>query len=344
MKYPTISILIPCRNEVNYIENCLNSVLQNDYPPNNMEVLVIDGDSDDGTVEKIRSFEQKYSIIKLYNNQNKTVPFALNIGIKESKGSFIIRIDAHSTYPTNYFTKLIEWQLKTNADNIGGRWNTLPGNDTTIAQAIALASSSVFGVGNANYRLKTKIVQEVDTVPFGCYKKEVFDKIGLFDEELTRNQDDEFNARLINNGGKIFLVPEIEINYFARKNLRLLSKMNYQYGLFKPLVNRKLGKPATLRQFAPPLFVLGIILLPIFCLISSISCIIALSFILTYFMLNLISSVHLSLKAKKLKLLLFFPIVFLSIHFSYGIGFIIGLLKFNIFRQKVNHINTNISR
>ncbi len=344
MILPKISVIIPCRNEENYIAACLDSIIGNNYPEDLTEIIVIDGLSDDRTRDIIASYQEKHRNIQLIDNQHKTVPFALNKGIENSSGAFIIRVDAHCVYSPDYFSKLIEWQQKTQADNIGGRWITLPGDNSLVAKAIALATSSAFGIGNALYRLDSNEVREVDTVPFGCYKKEVFQKIGLFDEELTRNQDDEFNARLINSGGKIVLVPEIEINYYARKNIPQMAKMFYQYGLYKPLVNKKLGKPATLRQFAPPLFVLGIILTPIFCFFSKIICFLSLVIITAYLFLNLGISVKLSIESQTKKLLLILPYVFPSIHFSYGIGYLAGLIKFVFIRQKVNHHRTSLSR
>ncbi|MDF1549836.1 MAG: glycosyltransferase family 2 protein [Bacteroidales bacterium] len=344
MFLPKISIIIPCRNEKNYIAACLHSVIVNDYPENQTEIIVIDGLSNDGTRDIIKSFQIKNKNIQLFDNPDKTVPFALNKGIENSSGDFIIRVDAHCVYSPDYFSKLIEWQQKTQADNIGGIWITRPGDNSNTAKAIAIATSSAFGIGNALYRLKSSEVKEVDTVPFGCYKREVFQKIGLFDEELTRNQDDEFNARLINSGGKIILVPQIEIDYYARKNISQMSKMFYQYGLFKPLVNKKLGKPATIRQFAPPLFVLNIILLPAFCILSKILCILSLFFATSYLILNLAISLKLSILNNSWKLMFILLFVFPSIHFSYGIGYLKGIIKFVLFGQKVNVQKTTLSR
>ena len=246
-----VSIIIPCRNEEAFIGKVLENIVHQDYPADLTEVFVIDGKSNDKTAEIIKGYSEKHSFIHYLENPQKIVPFALNKAIKQSSGEIIIRMDAHAVYPNNYVSKLVEGLADYKCENVGGVWITKPGNDSVKAKAIALATSHPFGIGNAYYRLPNQKPKEVDTVPFGCYSRNVFDKIGYFDEELTRNQDDEFNARLIKNGGKIYLLPEIQIIYFAREKLRKISKMFYQYGLYKPLVNLKIGKPATLRQFAP---------------------------------------------------------------------------------------------
>ena len=147
-----------------------------------------------------------------------------------------------------------------NADNVGGVWNTQPAKNTVICQAIAQASSHPFGVGGSMHKIGSSKIIETDTVPFGCYKREVFEKTGLFDTDLVRNQDDEFNGRLLKLGGKIFLIPQVIINYTARDTIYKMCKMYYQYGLYKPLVSKKLGAPATIRQFFPIAFLLWLVL------------------------------------------------------------------------------------
>jgi glycosyltransferase involved in cell wall biosynthesis len=334
--YKKISIIVPCRNEEKFIDSCINSIVDNDYPKELTEVFIIDGISTDNTQNIINQYVKKFQYIKLLLNPQKTVPFALNKGIEAATGDFIIRLDAHSIYPKNYFSQLIYFQQQTNADNIGGVWITQPANNSLTARVIAIATSSGFGIGNAQYRLKNtgKEPFEVDTVPFGCYKKEVFKKIGLFEPELTRNQDDEFNARLIKNGGKIILVSSIEIQYFARENLYKTFKMFYQYGLFKPLVNKKIGTPATIRQFIPLFFVLFLFSLPFFIFLSKITAIFGIFILVLYFSLSTLFSIKIAFAKKDFLLLSVLPLVFFIIHFSYGIGYIKGIFKFLIFNEK----------
>jgi len=342
-----VSIIIPCRNEESFIFNTLLSIINSEYSLELMEILIIDGMSDDKTKKIVKEFEYKYSQIRLLDNPNKTVPYAMNIGIKEAKGSIIIRLDAHSVYPIDYISKLVYWIEKLDVDNVGGVWDTMPANDSLESQAIAYSTSNSFGIGNAQYRISNKVEPyEVDTVPFGCYKAEVFDKIGLFDLDLTRNQDDEFNGRLIQNGGQIFLIPDLKIKYFARENFNKMFKMFYQYGYFKPLVNIKLDVPATLRQFVPPSFVLFLIFGTIFSFFSKVFFILFLIGLAVYFSVNSLVSYKISKKKKNFKLFPYLVKSFFLIHLSYGIGYLKGVLNFTILRKykKEDLSQINISR
>jgi len=337
-----VSVIVPCRNEEKYIEGLLNNILNQDYPSEFLQVLIVDGLSTDRTTEIIKCFIEKHKHIKLLENCHKTVPYGLNQGLKSATGEVIIRIDAHSIYPNNYISELVSHLFDLKADNVGGVWETTPASQTIIASAIAVATSSAFGIGNAHYRLANNAVRQVDTVPFGCYRREVFDKIGLFDEDLTRNQDDEFNGRLINAGGRIFLIPNLKIIYFSRSTLSKMSKMFYQYGLFKPLVNKKLGSPATIRQLVPPIFVLLLLSLPI-SLINPIIAAIFFSALTAYFTLSIAVSISICIRQKKIELFIL-PMVFFLIHLSYGFGYLVGIVKFIFLNDKVQNKNIALSR
>ncbi len=253
-----VSILCPTYNEEKYINKCIDSILGQDYPITQWELILIDGGSTDKTCRLIDDYTRKFPNIRRLHNPKQVAPSAINIGIPRAKGEFIVRIDAHADYPTDYVSTLIN-AIKSlpNAQNVGGCVKTLPANNSLRAKAIAITCSHPLGVGNADFRINNSTdIKEVDTVPFGCWRKEWFDKVGLLDETLPRAEDDEFNARTQMNGGKIYLIPSIQINYYARDSISKMGKMFYQYGLYKPLVSRKLGRPATLRQFAPPLFIL----------------------------------------------------------------------------------------
>lgn len=324
-----ISVIIPCRNEVQYIGQCLDSVLKNDYPFHDLEILVIDGMSKDGTREIVKKKSEKHLFIKLLDNPCKITPAALNIGIKHAKGGIIIRMDAHARYPDNYISVLVHYLDEMDCDNVGGLWETLPGGEGIIARSIAVATSSPFGIGDAWYRIGTNQIREVDTVPYGCFKRELFDRIGLFDEELIRNQDDEFNARIKKNGGKIFLIPEIKIEYFARDTIWKMIKMFFQFGCYKPLVNIKIGKPATLRQLVPPLFVLFLLIWVILLIINTPFVIPASIITSSYLILTVYFSMINAFKNKDYRLLFILPWIFLLVHLSYGIGYILGLLIYS---------------
>lgn len=331
---PFISVIIPCRNEEGYIGTVLKNIQEQNYPGDCMEIIVVDGESDDRTLGEIRQIAENDNRIQILSNPGRIVPNALNLGIKNSQGEIIVRMDAHCEYPSNYISYLVENLQKLDADNVGVAMRAFPRNKSLKAFAISKAISSPFGVGNSHHRTGTSKPVEMDSVPFGCYWREVFDKIGFFDEDLVRNQDDEFNARLGKYGGKIVLLPDIEIKYLARDTFRKIARMFYYYGLFKPLVNKKVGAPATIRQFVPPLFLLSLIALII---ISAINLQWGTWFgaitLLPYALLNLFVSFITAVKSGKTGILFYlFPLFFL-IHISYGWGYIRGFVNFIVLNK-----------
>ena len=319
-----LSVICPIYNEEKYIAKCIDSILAQDYPKDDLEVIFVDGMSKDRTREIVAEYIGKYPFIRLIDNPDRIVPPAMNIGIKASVGDIIVRLDAHAVFPQNYFSELVKNLHKLDADNVGGVCRTLPINDTPVCRSIAYVLSSSFGMGNSHFRIGADSIIEVDTVPFGCFKRELFDRVGYFDEELTRNQDDEFNGRIIKNGGKIFLLPDLVIDYYARDTVAKVYKMFYQYGLFKPLVNKKLGQPATIRQFFPLLFVLGLLLGPLTFLISRVFIWLYLGVLLVYLTLAAFFS---SKESRSLKEVLIKIWVYFVVHFAYGWGYINGIIK-----------------
>ena len=331
-----ISIICPIYNEEKYIARCIDSILAQDYPKDDMEVILVDGMSTDGTRMVVSDYAAQYPFIRLVDNPQRIVPPAMNIGIRAAKGDIIIRLDAHAIFPVNYFTELVKNLRELKAENVGGVCRTLPVNDGPECVAIANVLSSSFGMGNSHFRVGATEVMEVDTVPFGCFHRDLFDRIGYFDEELIRNQDDEFNGRIIKNGGKIYLLPQLVIDYYARDKVSKVYKMFYQYGLFKPLVNKKLGSPASVRQFFPLLFVLGLLLGPFMGLISKWFLVVYAAVILLYFGL----ATYFSLKdSKNPKLILLQDLTYFVVHFAYGWGYLRGLVKLLLNRPFVVKVN-----
>jgi len=330
---PFVSIIIPCRNEERFIGPCLESVLANDYPPDRLEVLVVDGMSEDRTRAIVQDHGARHDRVKLLDNPKRITPTALNIGIAHAKGQVVMRMDAHSHYPRNYVSGLIAWQEKTGADNVGGVWTTLPASDTWMAQAIAIGLSHPFGVGNAHFRIGVREPRLVDTVPFGCYRRDVFDRIGVFDEELVRNQDDEFNLRLIRHGGKILLVPDVTSCYYARDSLPKLARMYYQYGYFKPLVLRKVRGILTVRQIIPPLFILALIvsgaMAPFFSAMRIVT-----AFVVAVYLIAVVGCSSTVAFERGLRYAPALCAVFAVMHVSYGVGFLRGVAEFLIRGQK----------
>lgn len=322
-----LSVIVPIYNEEKYIAKCIDSILEQDYPKDDLEIILADGMSKDRTREIVAEYTDKYPFIRLIDNPNKIVPYAMNTGIKASKGEIIIRLDGHVEYPTNYFSSLVRNLKKLDADNVGAICETLPCDETTKALAIAEALSSSFGMGNSYFRIGCDEVKQVDTVPFGCLKREVFDKVGLYDNELIRNQDDELNGRIVKNGGKIYLIPSIVTKYYARDKISKVRKMFYQYGLYKPLVNKKLGTPATVRQFFPLVFVLGLIIGGILSCLNLIIASMYLSVISLYLLLAYCFTLKSVRKTGKIGLFLYQPFIYLTIHTGYGWGYLVGIYK-----------------
>lgn len=334
---PFVSLIIPCRSEERFVGQCLDSIIVNDYPKDQIEVLVVDGMSEDETRMIVERYAQQYSFIRLLDNPKKITSTALNIGIANAKGDIIMRMDAHNLYPPDYISGLVDWLEKTGADNVGGIWITLPANETAIAQAIAIGMSHPFGVGDSYFRIGTSEPRLVDTVPFGCYRKEVFNRIGLFDEELVRNQDDEFNHRLLKNGGRIYLVPQIVSYYYARDSFWKVWRMYYQYGYFKPLIVQKVGRLFTVRQIVPPIFVLCLLTSGLMSLRFPVMTLIFTAIILTYVLINTICSCVVAFKHGIRCGFAIFAVLPI-LHLSYGLGYLAGMGRFFLFgRWKMKH-------
>ncbi len=334
-----VSIIIPCRNEERHIQACLDSILEQDYPKDQLEILVADGMSTDKTRDILKRYAAQYPFIRWFDNPQKIVPTGLNVLIREAKGNIIIRMDAHTDYLEDYVSQCVHHLMESQVDNVGGICVTLPESNSPVAQAIALALSSPFGVGNSSFRIGVSEPQLVDTVPFGCFKREVFDRIGLFDEDLVRNQDDELNSRLIKSGGKILLVPKIVSKYYARGSYKKLWRMYFQYGYFKPLTIVKLGGVMTWRQLIPALFISSLIFWGITSLFSPFC---QWLFFLEgglYILGNLAASLGLALR-RGILLLPYLMAAFLVIHFGYGLGYMKGIYHFLILKRHLkNKVN-----
>ena len=259
-----LSIICPIYNEEKYIARCIESIMAQDYPKDNLEVLFVDGMSTDRTREIIASYLPQCPYLRVLDNPQKIVPYAMNKGISEAKGDIIMRLDGHSLYPSNYFSELVKWHAKLpEAWNIGGVCETKVVNSNKTSEAIAKVMSDKFGVGNSTFRTGSdKEYLEVDTVPFGCYKSFVFDRIGLYNEKLVRVQDIELNKRLTHAGGKIYMVPSIHCTYIPRDNYRDFFENRFQtgYWVIKTCFITHTTKNLGLRHFIPAGFVLALLL------------------------------------------------------------------------------------
>lgn len=329
----TVSISIPCRNEEKYIARCLYSIVSCTYPKELLNVYVCDGNSIDRTQEIIQEFQSKYPFIHLLINEKQTTPHALNLGIKADDSDIKIILGAHAEIAPNYIEKCIEtFKISKQIACVGGVLENITEDKDT--EVIAKAMSSSFGVGNAYFRTGN-YSGYVDTVAFGAYKREVFEKIGFFDEQLIRNQDDEFNFRLLKAGYKIYLSSEIRAAYYVRSSFSKLFKQYFQYGYWKVFVNKKHQSVTTFRQLVPFLFVL-------FFLFSWIFFLIPIPFFrwiyFTGIILYIIAASAFAIKITDSVNTFFKTIyVFFILHFSYGFGYLLGIKDFLILNTSPKH-------
>lgn len=328
-----VSVIIPLRNEEKYIAECIESVIAQTYPKENLEVLLIDGQSEDDTRKIIEKYSNKHTYIKVLDNPEKIVPTALNIGIKASKGDVIVRMDAHSYYDKNYIFKCVETLKNVDAYNVGGPITTLPGENTLKAKAIALATSHPFGVGNSKFRTSNK-AQYVDTVTFGAFRREIFDKVGLFNENLPRNQDIEFNSRIRKFGGRIFLNPEIRSYYYNQSTLKGLWKQNFKNGMWNIFTHAISRNPLSVRHYIPFIFVASLIVSIILASIHSVGIFLFFLIAASYLLANIFFTLKIGIK-HGLSVVPFLPVIFGVLHFSYGVGSVFGILRLKKWKKGV---------
>ena len=327
------SIIIPVLNEERFIEECIESVVSNTDDIEKMEIIIIDGGSEDTTVEIVKKISSKYQNVILLHNPKKITPISLNLGIKESSGEFIVRLDAHALYSKNYVNKCI--QVLENSDenigNVGGFIETKSTNSSIFSRAVSLCLSSIFGVGISKFRISKPTKKEfVDTVPFGCFRRSLFDELGFFNEEEPRNEDLEFNQRILRADKKIILDPDIHSTYFSRSTLNKLFSQQFDNG--KIVTNKYRGKESfhKLRHFVPLLFFTYLLSIPFFSLFENIylteyNLYLYPGFL--YLILNVSFSIFIALRNKDILLFPSLIFVFFVIHFSYGLGSFFGLFQ-----------------
>lgn len=322
---PFVSVIVPCRNEQRRIAECLDSILANDYPGDRMEILVLDGMSEDRTREIIKEYSERYPFVRLIDNPEKIIPAAMNTGIRNAWGDTIIKMDAHSTYQHDHIGLCVSYQEKYGAENVGGISKILPGSDSAGARAIVLGLAHRFGSGNARIKVGVNQPTWSDSVSFGCFKKELFSRIGLFNERLRRSSDMDMNMRIRAAGGKILLVPEIVVNYYADSNLKAFWRHNFADGVWATYVLKFRSKAWSWRHWVPLAFVLTLALL--FTLSPLVSWFLWLGLGITgvYLLVSLLVSIEISRREKSLKLFFLLPVVFAIRHFAHGLGAVLGL-------------------
>ena len=337
---PLVSLILPCRNEKDYIADCLLSILRQEQLPAGFELIVADGMSDDGTREILMEMAKKEGRLRIVDNPARIVAAGLNAAIGLAEGGIIVRVDAHTEYAPDYVRNCLQVLQATDAQNVGGPW--VARGEGFIGEAIAAAFQSSFAVGSARGH-NPDYEGVVDTVYLGCWPRDVFDRIGLFDEELVRNQDDEFNLRLTAHGGLVWQSPRIRSWYKPRKSLRALLGQYKQYGYWKVRVIQKHGKPASLRHLIPAGSVLALIALTVASLWLPLAARALWGGIAAYLGAVLIASI-LTARARGWKLLPVLPFVFACYHFGYGYGFLRGLFDFLILRRGPHRAYTSLTR
>lgn len=320
------SIIMPCRNEERYVREALTSVFANDLPRHQYEVIVVDGRSTDKTPQILKALQDEFPGLVVLDNPNLTVPYAMNIGIRAARGEFVIRIDAHCEYPTNYFSELIRYHKELDADNVGTVMESRVKHSNKKTESIARVLSDGLGVGNAYFRIGADTIREVDTVPFGCYRRELFDKIGYYDERLTKSQDFELNRRVKRSGGHIFLLPHVHITYYVRESFAKLFDKYFRNGMWNILAVRFTGRIGNvgLRNYVPFLFVLANVI----GIVGSIAYPpIALAYLPTLALyVGIVAFRSLRINSPRTSFWWIFW-SFIVLHFSHGLGGLVGLFK-----------------
>jgi len=326
----TVSIIIPCLNEKAYILRCLQSILAQSYPATLITTFICDGMSNDGTRELVVDFSAAHPQFVLLDNTRRTTPFALNLGIRQAETDIVIILGAHSELYPDFVQKNVEtFDLDPAIYCAGGVLENVYENQTS--QVIGAAMSSSFGVGNAHFRTGNRS-GFVDTVAFGAYKREVFDRVGYFDEELIRNQDDEFNFRITKAGDKIYLNHEIRCRYYVRASFRKLFRQYYQYGYWKVFVNKKHRTVTTFRQLVPACFVSYLFLWLLSSFVSGPVFFASSAFGLLYLLLALLFAVRIANSAVAVPGITF---TFFILHAGYGLGYLKGIFDFFILGKAI---------
>jgi len=318
---PAVSVVIPCFNEAKHIESCLESVLgfESEF---DFEVIVVEGMSTDGTRDILSRLAESHGNLRILDNPARVVPVGMNMAIREAQGETILRLDAHADYPPNYLTLCVETLRRTGAENVGGVVVTLPREDSIQARLVQAITTSKMGVGNSAFRLGAK-EGPVDTVPFGCFPRSLFDRIGLFDERLVRHQDYEFNRRIHVSGGKVWLNPKIRVNYYNQPTIRGLYRQaaySAKWDTWSWLVAPYAFTP---RHGIPGVFVLSLFLSVVLSAVSKIFLVLAAVILIPYVILAILSAVKAS-RGNPWWTAFLLPPLYMGYHVAFGLGSLWG--------------------
>jgi succinoglycan biosynthesis protein ExoA len=323
-----VSLIVPCYNEQATIRLLLDAIYNQTYPRASMEVIIADGRSTDQTRSVIADFQKQHPDLPvvIVENPRRNIPAALNCALAAAAGDFIVRLDAHCVPALDYVERSIAALEAGNGENVGGLWEIRPGSAGWLAQAIAAAAAHPMGVGDARYRYSTQ-PGWVDTVPFGAFRRDLIDRIGLFDESLLSNEDYEFNARIRQGGGRVWFDPHIRSVYFARGTLKRLAQQYWRYGYWKLRMLQRY--PATLRwrQALPPLFVLGLLGMLLLALVWQAARWVLAAGIIFYLLVLLLGSIRVAARLRDVRMLVGVPLAIAVMHISWGSGFLWSALQ-----------------
>ena len=318
-----ISFIMPVRNEEGFIRGSLQSLVDQSYPASECEIIVVDGRSSDGTREITEEIRERNPQVLYLDNPAGIVPTAMNIGIRAARGEIIIRADGHNVYPRDYAANCVKYLEETGADNVGGPWATVAADESLSARLVAAILSSPFGVGNSKFRTSRE-EGFVDTVPFGAFRREIFDRVGMYNEKLVRNQDNELNARIRKAGGKIYITPALTTHYHPVKNFLGLLKYAFKTSQWHIFTLRENRGSMGVRHLAPAMFLLLLLIL----LPASFASATALAFLIGILCAYILTGFYFSLRAKaegNWDVAAVQPFATMCFHMTYGAGTLFGL-------------------
>jgi len=322
----TVTVIMPIRNEGSFIDRSLGAVIEQDFPRERMQILVADGRSTDDTRARVQELGRRNPglALEIVDNPGGIVPTGMNAALRRAKGEVVVRVDGHTIIERDYIQRCLDALSRTGADCVGGRMDAVA--DAALGRAVALATSSPFGVGGARFHYSPR-EEEVDTVYMGTWPRELFQRLGGFDEEMVRNQDDELSYRIRERGGRIMLDPSIRSRYYPRTTLRTLWRQYFQYGYWKVRVMQKHPLQMKLRHFAPGALVATLLLTALLSPFAAAARLAFAGVAGVYLLANLVASAWTARRAD-LASAPWLPVVFGALHLSYGAGFLTGLFRF----------------
>ncbi len=335
-----VTAIVPCRNEQDSIEACVRSILKQEEPHGSSELIVVDGLSDDGTGEILSRLSGEFPALRVITNPKRTMPSGVNLAIAAARGRYIAIMGAHNRYAPDYLYQAVKVLEETQADNAGG--SMVCEGESYVQEAIALAHHSGFSVGGARWH-DPQYEGPADTVFGGVYRREVFDRIGPFDEELVRNQDDELNLRLVQQGGRIWHSPRIKSWYKPRRSLKALLQQYVQYGYWRVRVIQKRKAAASIRQYVPGAFVFSLIACPVVALVWTLVWWLWVGELAAYAMCAVAVSSLVAVR-KGWRYFPILPAVFACYHLGYGIGFLHGVIDFVLLRRSGRETHSRLTR